>query len=99
MRLAALALLATGCDAVFLGDPPPADQRCNPNENVDEDKDGTVDSCDFCPHLSSMMDPSVDADPDGDFVGNACDPNPDVAGERIAFFDGFSTVGGRGYAE
>jgi len=52
----------------------------------DEDGDGIDDACDVCPHLVN----ADQADADGDRVGDACDPHPDVARDRIAFFDPFT---------
>jgi hypothetical protein len=51
----------------------------------DEDHDAFGDACDGCPH---RVDTGADRDADG--VGDACDPNPDVKGDRIAFFDPFT---------
>jgi hypothetical protein len=50
----------------------------------DHDDDGRGDACDSCPHLA---DSGLDADGDG--VGDACDPRPTIAGDRVAFFEGF----------
>jgi hypothetical protein len=51
----------------------------------DEDLDTIDDACDVCPHL-----PDVDqTDRDGDFVGDACDPEPLMARQRLVLFDPF----------
>ncbi len=62
----------------------PAAVTCAP-EGHDEDADGFEDGCDVCPHISD----AAQADGDGDRVGDACDPAPTTAGERIVFFDSF----------
>ncbi|MBV8756979.1 MAG: thrombospondin type 3 repeat-containing protein [Deltaproteobacteria bacterium] len=55
-------------------------------DQADEDTDMIGDACDPCP-------PSADnTDDDGDGVANDCDPHPSVAGDHIAFFDGFNSM-------
>jgi hypothetical protein len=54
------------------------------SDQRDHDDDGRGDACDGCPHLADAGD-----DSDGDGVGDACDPRPALAGDRIAFFEGF----------
>lgn len=49
----------------------------------DEDSDGIADPCDVCPHVADPEQP----DGDGDQVGDACDPEPSSAGERLGFFE------------
>lgn len=55
----------------------------------DEDDDGIPDQDDRCPHRA---DPGQE-DSDGDGVGDACDPRPDVPGESIVFFTSFDSWG------
>lgn len=50
----------------------------------DHDLDLRGDACDVCPHI---VDTGADFDADG--VGDACDPRPTQAGDRIALFEGF----------
>jgi hypothetical protein len=47
----------------------------------DEDGDGVPDSMDVCPHIGTNQ-----LDADNDLVGDDCDPNPGVVGDRIALF-------------
>lgn len=47
----------------------------------DEDGDGRSDAIDLCPHVADD-----NADTDGDRVGDACDPNPTTATEKLAVF-------------
>jgi hypothetical protein len=78
---------------------PPADEpTClptRPNEydgivSGDMDGDGRVDAMDNCPRTFNPirpMDNGVQADVDGDSIGDACDPNPvgnDIDGDTIA---------------
>lgn len=51
----------------------------------DEDGDAVDDAVDSCPHLPDPQ--QLDGDRDG--VGDACDPHPTQAIDRIAFFDPF----------
>jgi hypothetical protein len=52
----------------------------------DEDGDQMGDECDPCPQLGTAAD---HADPDGDKIGNACDPRPSMAGDALAYWNGF----------
>lgn len=52
----------------------------------DEDGDMAGDECDACPQLPATAD---HADSDGDKIGNACDPNPNTAGDVLAYWNGF----------
>jgi len=62
----------------------------------DEDGDGVLDSDDVCPHVPDPM----QADFDGDRVGDVCDPQPSVPAETLVYFDplvdrsGFTLVTG-----
>lgn len=60
---------------------------CPPTLMFDEDSDSVDDSCDVCPHLVENQ-----QDTDGDGVGDPCDPQPFIAAEYIAWFDGFHAV-------
>lgn len=94
MRCAWLVMLA-GCGRLEFGAVPSSDAALEADARPDarpcvaaghdEDRDGTDDACDVCPHLP---DPAQ-ADRDGDQVGDACDPRPDTPTERIVFFDPF----------
>jgi len=53
-------------------------------EQRDHDTDRRGDLCDVCPH---RMESGADVDLDG--VGDVCDPRPTIAGDRIAYFEGF----------
>lgn len=75
--LALVVLPILGCDLVFELDPP-----------ADEDGDGIPDARDKCPTEPDASDP----DRDGDLVGDACDPDPDVACEQRLLFDGFNLL-------
>jgi hypothetical protein len=57
-----------------------------PGGLYDEDGDGIGDDCDKCP----IAKPTGVPDPDGDDVDSPCDPDPDTAGDKILFFDGFN---------
>lgn len=90
-----IALAATGCDAVFGltesevsgPDAPMRDgMQCTTLQTDDEDLDGIVDGCDNCP---ADVNPDQD-DLDNDGVGDPCDPHPEVSGDRIVLFEGFS---------
>jgi hypothetical protein len=90
MRWAALlvGLATTGCHLVFeLEDP--GVPRCWNAElgDHDEDGDGIADGCDNCPAVQN--DDQASMDEDG--VGDLCDPRPQDAGDRIAFFDPFES--------
>jgi len=52
----------------------------------DEDSDGIGDLVDLCPHLPD----STQGDADGDLVGDACDPDPAVAGQTWVRFSPFT---------
>jgi len=82
------AYLLAGCDAVFLGDPPPAPRPANCGVGApDEDGDLVADDCDLCPHLANANDfVEVGDDRDGDEVGDRCDPDPDRAASSRLFF-------------
>lgn len=54
---------------------------------ADEDGDGRVDDCDNCP-----LDINDQMDRDYDGIGDICDPHPDFAVERLAYFNGFNST-------
>jgi hypothetical protein len=58
----------------------------------DEDQDGVHDRCDNCPSdpntdQRNQLETNVGRLADG--VGDACDPQPNLAGDAMVFFDGF----------
>ena len=59
----------------------------------DEDVDGIGDECDPCP----IAKPPASPDRDGDAVDSPCDPDPDTAGDKILWFDGFNDPLGSSY--
>ncbi len=80
-----------GADGAVARDGLPGDAAGGPPGDAvvalhDEDADGIFDSMDNCPHLAN----ATQLDSDGDGVGDACDPNPTVARDHIAFFDPFT---------
>jgi len=80
-RWLALALVSGGCDIVFNADRLD-DPRCKAD---DEDCDLQPNVTDICP-----ADADTEADDlDRDTVGNACDPDRNVVGDRITLFDPF----------
>lgn len=102
MVLTCVALAVAACKADELANPEdapgpgedaeidmaPIDPNCPDAVGHDEDGDAVDDACDVCPH-------KVDAgqtDQDGDGVGDVCDSRPLTAGERIVFFDPFTSV-------
>jgi len=85
---------APACDLVFTVKVP-AD--AGPSMH-DEDQDGLFDDVDDCPTVKNPpTSPGAPQDDlDGDGVGDACDPHPDVAGDElltVEYFDtGFGSV-------
>ena len=86
-------MVGTGCNLVFglATAPPVEDAVASPDvllvdarlANHDEDGDTIDDAIDNCP-----ADPNLDQrDGDGDGVGDACDPHPDLAIDRLRYFD------------
>lgn len=96
----AAALATAGCNLVFGLDapglvdgaaPPPGDggpdasPGCtDPGGLPDEDGDLVRDACDNCPHRAQTT-PAERADPDGDGIGVACDPDLFNADHVVAF--------------
>jgi len=71
------------------------DDNCpdDPNSGQnDEDDDGVGNVCDNCPHRANPKQENMLDRPVPDGVGDACDPNPSVSGDTIAFFDAFDTL-------
>ncbi|MDX2088142.1 MAG: thrombospondin type 3 repeat-containing protein [Kofleriaceae bacterium] len=92
---AALCLLVAGCHRVFgvegstqpdaAGDATAADADCRAGH--DEDNDGLPDLCDNCPGVANpdqndTFEAMNGRMPDG--VGDRCDPNPSLEGDRLA---------------
>lgn len=81
--------------------PAPIDSRFDAaSVGHDEDGDGVDDAVDNCPHDANGMqrntgETNAGRTPDG--VGDSCDPDPDVPGNEILFFDGMNNgvVAGR----
>jgi len=91
---AAVALSLAGCGRI--GFDAPGDTS-NP-EGHDEDGDGFADVADNCPQIAN----ADQLDDDLDRVGNACDPEPGAARQRIAYFNSLGpgdealSIGGEG---
>lgn len=65
-----------------------ADDNCPTKANAaqhDEDMDFKGDECDPCPHLGGVLDEDIDMDG----IGNGCDPRPTIAGDVLAYWNGF----------
>jgi hypothetical protein len=63
------------------------------SEQYNEDADPLGDACDNCPHVANpdQFDVGeVNAGATKDGVGDACDPNPMLSGDRLALFIGFN---------
>jgi hypothetical protein len=90
VRPLAFALLVVACGRVDFGAKPRALDATSIDTPItidapaghDEDGDGIPDVIDNCPHIANVD----QADMDGDHVGDACDPQPDVPAESIAYF-------------
>jgi hypothetical protein len=87
----ATAFVVGGCDALLRLDTIGDQASCwGPSLTGNEDGDAWPDGCDTCP-----ADPELEprADRDGDGVGDACDPFPDLDGDMVVAFDGFDPMG------
>lgn len=91
MKVAALLLLAcAGCDVAFSVDHVAAPADAPACLAGDEDCDGQPNLTDICPADADT--PAADTDADG--VGDACDPDRAVVGNRRVLFDGFDDASG-----
>jgi hypothetical protein len=75
-----------------MGDgPPPIDSRFDAAPvGHDDDGDGVDDALDNCPHSANAMQRNIMETAAGrtaDSVGDICDPDPDLPGNSILFFD------------
>ncbi len=59
---------------------------CASGSLANEDGDQKTDECDNCP--LDVNDDQLDGDRDG--IGDICDPHPEYAVERLAYFEGFN---------
>lgn len=90
-----LVVLLAGCDLVFElrapADAPVADAAIDVQlAGHDEDGDEVDDAIDNCPAIGN---PAQEDAGDGDGVGDACDPHPLIAGDRIRWFDSLEEFG------
>jgi hypothetical protein len=80
----------------FIDTPPPSSDMMSTSDDMagpgcigglpDEDSDNRANSCDLC---SADPEPNGPADADSDGVPDACDPDPNTAGNMIQYFDLF----------
>jgi hypothetical protein len=75
--------------------PPPIDGRIDAGPvGHDDDGDGVDDALDNCPHSANAMQRNILETMAGrmaDTVGDICDPDPDLPGNSILFFDAMNT--------
>ncbi len=76
VRAVVLLIMVAGCDSVF-----GLNRDAVPLADHDEDIDGIDDAIDVCPGVFDDQ-----ADGDEDEVGDACDPHPELAVDRRAYF-------------
>lgn len=90
-----------GEDGGMSDGPPPIDSRFDAEPvGHDDDGDGVDDAVDNCPHSANAMQRNIMETAAGrmaDSVGDICDPDPDLPGNSILFFDAMNNglVAGR----
>lgn len=82
LRVGVLAVVASACGRIGFDTSPDGAVTRDSVHGHDEDDDGLADTDDFCPHVAD----TTNADTDGDRVGDACDPQPDIARQQWLYF-------------